>query len=160
MNAWRKELRTMLDRLATARPAVLRRSREEDFLYATDLPQIATEAQILAFGREAESCGWRWIAENGWIQLSHPAEMPPEGWFEGPFGPEAACCASLLERHGADGNRTAETETQRAAIALIKAGEEGPAAYEQTCQELHRKLAERLRNGESLPAPDLRFFRG
>ena len=57
MNAWRKELLTMLNLPETKRLPALRRSRKEDFLYATDLPQAAAEEQAAAFCREAEKRG-------------------------------------------------------------------------------------------------------
>ena len=46
------------------------------------------------------------------------------------------------------------------AYALIKAGEEGAAAYEQCCGKLHGMLAERLRQGTAFPGLSPRYFGG
>ena len=82
------------------------------------------------------------------------AGEPPEDWYEGNFGPEAACCLSLLERHAG----TACGAPEAVQRTLIKAGEEGGKAYETACAELHREWAERLRRGEPLPAVSRRYF--
>ena len=45
-----------------------------------------------------------------------------------------------------------------AAYLLIKAGEEGEAAYEQCCGKMHGLLAERLRQGTAFPDLSPRYF--
>ena len=59
MNKLRQELKSILGEIVTLRPAALRRSLREDYLYATDLPQIADESAIADFRTRAESAGWR-----------------------------------------------------------------------------------------------------
>ncbi len=146
MNSWRRDMRELLDGAETARPAALRRSLSADYLYATDLPGLLSREELRSFRQRAEALGWNTAEEKGWLQMKKRAEKPPEGWFEGPFGPEAACCRSLAERHGGGAEYDEE-----GVLALIKAGEEGPEAYEQVCGRIHRRWAERLRKKEELP---------
>ena len=156
MNAWRKELQEMLKEMQLWRPPALRRSGAEDSLYATDLPSLAKEAALHAFCARLTEKGWQCREERGWLHLRRPAAHPPEDWFSGPFGPEAGCCASLLRRHA---ETSADPEGgDRAAFALIKAGEEGPDPYERVCRRLHGEWAAALRRGEALPKLSLRYF--
>ena len=97
---------------------------------------------------------WESAETGGWLFLRKDAAEPPEGWYTKEFGPEAACCASLLERH--EGSPEAGTEEIR--YMLIKAGEEGAKAYEGACRALHRQWAELLRQGKPLPSLSSRFF--
>ncbi len=153
MNKLRQEIRTILDGTDSSRPAALRRCRREDWLYATDLPQAASGEAVDAFLRMMESSGWRARQEAGWILLDRIPEMPPEGFFSGPFGPEARCCLSLLQRHpDRKGN------ADHAIRMLLKAGEEGPDAYERACGVLHREWAASLRKGEVLPGMATLYF--
>ena len=158
MNTWRKELRTMLDRMGTSRPPALRRSDRPETLYATDLPLCSDAAQCNEFCRQAAAMGWQCEEEKGWLLLSRSVQNPPEGWFGGPFGTEAGSCCSLLRR--ADEKKEQENPNRKRmdAFLLIKAGEEGPEAYEQACRKLHLDWAERLRKKEALPRLDPRFF--
>ena len=143
----------MLDCTNSIRPAALRRCRQEDWLYATDLLQAASGEAVDAFLRTAESNGWRTRKETGWILLDRIPEIPPEGFFSGPFGPEARCCLSLLRRHP-DRKGNADHEVRM----LLKAGEEGPDAYERACGILHREWASALRKGENLPGMATLYF--
>ena len=155
INALRKELQILLAETAAARPPVLRRSLREDWLYATDLPGICGREGLTACLHRLAEAGWEYMEEQGWIQMRRPCGEPPGDWYDGPFGAEAACCLSLLERHG---NRmsAAPEAVQR---LLIKAAEEGPRAYGNACAGLHRSWAERLRLGETLPTVSLDYFR-
>lgn len=155
MNELRNALRTLLSGKPSERPAVLRRSVRTDYLYATDLPQTANREITEAFRREAESDGWRTAEADGWILLDLVPEKPPDGGFRGPFGPEAGCCASLLERHSEEKGPFAERERRM----LLKAGEEGPEAFERCCALLHREWAEKLRKGENLPNLEISWLR-
>ncbi len=146
MNSWRRDMRELLDGAGTVRPAALRRSLSPDFLYATDLPGLLSREELRDFRKKAEERGWSTAEEKGRLQMKKRAEQPPEGWFEGPFGPEAACCGSLMKRHGGG-----EEYDEEGILSLIKAGEEGPEAYEQVCGRMHRQWAERLRKKEELP---------
>ena len=152
INALRKELKDALASCRLPRPPVLRRSLQEDWLYATDLPGICEREQLDGFCSGLAGAGWEIMEEQGWIQFRKPTQEPPEGWFEGSFGPEASCCLSLAERHpgGADGTR--------AQCLLVKAGETGEAAYEETCARLHREWAALLREGKQPPALSRRWF--
>ena len=143
----------MLDDTDSIRPAALRRSKRETWLYATDLPQAACEEAVLSFLHTVQSCGWKTRNEPGWILLDKVPETPPEGFYRGPFGPEAQCCASLLRRHpDRKGN------ADRTVRMLLKAGEEGPDAYERACGVLHREWAAALRKKENLPGMATLYF--
>ena len=173
MNAWRKELATLLEEISVRRAAALRRSRESDALYATDLPAVTTGDGKQAFCRKAMEAGWTVREEKGWMLLDRPIAEPPAGWFSGTFGAEARCCASLIyrqlmrEEKGESGGNgpagdvrqmKAAEDGQRAARQLIKAAEEGGEALERVCLTLHRDWAGRLRRGERLPEISCGFF--
>lgn len=146
MNNLRKEILCLLSGTACIRPAALRRSLREDFLYATDLPKTASPEAVKEFRRKAESAGWHTEEAEGWIQLDRiPGEMPAD-FLPGFFGPEARCCAGILRRHP-EKRRNGDREKRM----LMKAGEEGPEAYERACGILHREWAAALRKGGSLP---------
>ena len=155
MNELRKALLAMLSGTPSKRPAALRRSLQEDWLYATDLPQIADRETAEAFRRKAESAGWRTEADSGWILMDLVPDIPPAGGFTGPYGPEAGSCASLLQRHPERKKRNAQRERRM----LLKAGEEGQEAFERCCAMLHREWAENLRRGEALPDLDINWLK-
>lgn len=152
MNKLREELQKILSGTKTSRPAVIRRSKREEYLYVTDLPQIAGEDSVSNFLKKAEKAGWTAKTENGWIYLDCELKILPVNGFQGPFGTEARCCASLLGRHMDASKRNGNRERR----ILIKAGEEGPKAYERACTVLHREMASMLRN--RVPLPDLEIF--
>jgi len=156
MNALRKELNSLLVQEGEGRKPAIRRSLSEEWIYATDLPAYATEEQMKTARKQLEDAGWENLAEGGWLQLRKAADKPPVGWFDGPFGPEAECCRSLLNRHPerrTEGNR-------KIGYALIRAGEEGAAAYETICRRLHHDWAERLRKRQKLPDISPSYFEG
>ena len=153
-NALRKELAALLAVPQGNRQPVIRRSLTEAWLYATDLPALYDGEIPDGILSALESAGWTCQPENGWLLLTKTAKEPPEGWYNESFGPEAACCRSLLERHPAKGEEPSEADQR----LLIKAGEEGEKAYEEACAVLHGKWAERLRKGQSLPDLDRRYF--
>ena len=152
----------MLASLSWQRKPVLRRSLRDAWLYCTDLPMCAEEDAVAEFRRRADARGWCTERDGNWIQLTREIAAPPGGFFDGPFGEEAACCASLLRRQGRAGPRDAQPDAradgQLILIRLCKAGEEGPEAYERVCAAIHREWAERLRNRQGLPDADLGFF--
>ena len=154
MNKLRAEAQALLSGIQADRPAAVRRCRHKEYLYATDLPLTAGKEAVAVFIRRAETAGWRTKREDGWILLDRIPEEPPQGGFQGPYGPEAKCCASLLRRHPEERRRSGETERRR----LIKAGEESPEAYERTCKSLHREWAADLRQGTALPDLTMSFF--
>ena len=147
MNAWRKELNDLLSAADSRRPPALRRSLTEKYLYAES---------VQSFLEAAESAGWSAAECRGWIELDRFAAEPPEGGLPDVSGPEAACCLSLLRRHRRD---TAPSDG-RSERMLIKAGEEGPDAYERICAALHASWAESLRNRRGIPAVSDIFFGG
>ncbi len=153
MNAWRKMLRELLDGAGAPRPPALRRSGAEGYLYASDLPGLVSMEKVNSFLDKAGETGWKGKTEKGWLLLTRDAKCPPEGWFPGPFGAEAACCRGLLERHEKGNERDQEAERM-----LIRAGEEGAEAYEKACAGVHRDWAARLRKREKLPDIDPIYF--
>ena len=156
MNELREETLALISRFRTARPAVLRRSLREDALYATDLPQAADAEAADAFCRMAEEAGWKAETDKGWILLDRIPEEPPRNGFQGPYGPRAKCCASLLKRHHGEHGPDGERERRM----LLKAGEEGAEASEKACSRLHREWAEALREDKGLPRIRIEFFNG
>ena len=153
MNKLREEIRSLLSAADCVRPAALRRSLRDDYLYATDLPQAASAETVAEFRHRAEEAGWRTEESEGWIQLDMIARTDPADVFSGPFGPEAWCCASILRRH--PGNRRKGAREKR---MLLKAGEESPETYERVCGILHREWAAALRKGEALPDLTEEYF--
>ena len=158
MNPYREELRSMLARLETQRPATLRRSRSEQWMYATDLPLVASEDVLEAFSGQAHRAGWTTGTDGGWLQLDRPVrELPPgmipEEWKN---RPAASCCRSLLERH----REHLIPSDGQAERMLFKAGEEGPEAYEEACRKLHSRWAEALRAHLGIPDVHMSFFNG
>ena len=151
-----KELQELMQIPPTTRRPVLRRSLSEDWLYSTDLPCVSDKENLTLFLQAIRNAGWEYTEEKGWILMRKPAGEPPEGWYDGPFGPETACCLSLLDRH----ENQAASETETVQRILIKAGEEGERKYEAACACIHRDWAERLRRGEPLPTINRMYFTG
>jgi hypothetical protein len=153
INTLRKELTRLLSERPLSRMPSVRRSRSEEWLYASDFPGLCTAEEQEKIADRLREYGWETAVTEGWALLRKPAEEPPEGWYSDGFGPEAACCLSLLDRHAERGN-----SAEAAQRMLIKAGEEGGKAYETACAALHREWAERLRKREPLPAVSRRYF--
>ena len=153
MNELRQELRDLLFCADSIRPAALRRSYLEDWLYATDLPQAAPEETVVRFRRKAEEKGWRTALADGWIQLDRIPETFPSGLLPAGTGREAACCRSILERHP-EGKKNGDREKR----LLLKAAEKGPEEYERICAALHREWAAALRKHENLPDLPAEYF--
>ena len=151
----RTELAKIISETETCRPPAVRRSSKKEWLYATDLPQIADCRGTADFIRRAGAAGWYAKQESGWIYLDRnsykyaPAEIIPTV-----SGSERACLKSMIERHKKD-RVPSDGEAER---MLIKAGEKGPDAYESACRHLHRKWAERLRNHRGIPDMDRKWF--
>ena len=149
-NILRKELAILLRAPDEERPPALRRSRQEAWLYATDLPAVCPEGSRRIILEKLSAAGWEYIVEQDWLLMKKESPEPPAGWYEGSFGPEAGCCLSLLKRHAGRTDGKPDEEQRM----LIKAGEEGEKAYESACAAIHRKWAELLRTGRPLPALD------
>lgn len=156
INALRSELNTLIFCDGDGRKPAVRRSLREAWLYATDLPSIVNEGILEEICCRLAAGGWEIKTESGWMQLRKTVTEPPGNWFDGPFGPEAECCRSLLERHT---EREAEPDN-RIEYSLIRAGEEGAEAYENVCRRLHCEWAERLRKKQKLPNISIMFFKG
>ena len=160
-NAFRKELTALLSSMPCDRPPVIRRSLHDAWLYATDLPILFDGTVPDEAGRSLKALGWEYAPEREWLQLRKEAPEPPEDWFTGLFGKEAACCLSLLDRHDADrAPEDPDEETVNLRYRLIKAGEEGPEAYERLCGAIHGEWAARLRQHRALPLISRTFFGG
>ncbi len=154
INALRRELATLLDGRKTNRQPALRRSIREEWLYATDIAALLSGSEEAQLQSELSAAGWEFLRENDWILLKKSAAEPPEDWYEGQFGTESSCCLSLLERHAEDcGDDPAPVQR-----ALIKAGEQGTAAYERICRSIHRDWAQRLRQKRQLPDISRKYF--
>ena len=153
MNSLRTELNILLAELKTKRPPALRRSRQEEWLYNTDLPGLCKEEELKRGLRILEEAGWETSTDREWLHVRKAAEEPPDGWYNGDFGPEAACCLSLLDRHKTNGENGEAVQRM-----LIKAGEEGGKAYESACALLHSLWAEKLRKKDRLPAVSRKYF--
>ena len=151
-NALRKELICLLGTEDGRKRPAIRRSLREEWLYAVYLHGTAA-GDLSGKLREA---GWESLADGDWLQLRKAADEPPEGWLEGPFGPEAKCCASLLNRHAGDRGPDGKKEKRM----LLKAGEEGAAAYQRACGQIHREWAAALRRREMLPEISTDYFTG
>ena len=156
MNVWRKELSDILRGLPCIRTAALRRSLTDEWLYATDLPSVCDRKTLSEGICRMKAAGWETVEENGWLMLNKPRKEPPDGWFDGLFGKEAACCLSLIKRHPS----MRENSTNATERLFIKAGEEGPDAYEAACRKLHQEWAEALREKRSIPQTAPAFFGG
>lgn len=156
INALRKELNTLIAHDGDERKPAIRRSLREEWLYATDLPSAVNEERLESVRSRLAEAGWETMTDGGWLQVRKAATEPPEGWFDGPFGPEAGCCRSLIERHP---ERRKEPD-YRIEYLLIRAGEEGAGAYEAACRQIHREWAERLRKKQKLPETSVTFFEG
>ncbi len=153
-NALRNELKTLMSACRTERIPALRRSGQEEWIYATDIPVLLAGDEKERLEKKLQESGWEYTEKNGWLFLRKPAAEPPDDWYSGHFGCEASCCRSIQERHMGKPGHESET-VQR---ILIKAGEAGEAAYEDACKELHRAWAESLRKGKGIPAVSLRYF--
>ena len=156
INALRKELKRLLEPENGRRRPAIRRSFREDWIYAADLPEFIPGGELEAVCRKLQEAGWECLAEDGWLQLRKPADEPPEDWLDGPLGPEAACCRSLLIRHS---ERLREKDW-KTVCSLIRAAEEGQEAYEAACRQIHHGWAERLRKKQRLPEISLSYFEG
>lgn len=154
-NALRLELAEFIAGVGGERKPALRRSRREDRMYATDLAGMPEGPERDALADRLWEAGWDVEDAGGWLELRKRAAEPPEGWYDGAFGPEAACCRRMLERHPEQGKEDIE-----AVCRLVKAGEEGPEAYELACREIHGRFAERLRRKEKLPKISMDYFGG
>ncbi len=161
MNTLRAELQELLGSVKCSRKPVLRRSREEEHLYTTDLPAAADDENIRLFLMLAGKNGWKADPGNGWIELDKPVTTLKQSGAPAAFGAEAACCLSLLKRHPPENckkQQQAADDTAREIRKLIKAAECGPAEYETACRRLHAALAARLRMKEALPDIHRSFF--
>ena len=149
---WREELNRLLSGVPARRKPALRRSPKPEWLFATDLPACAEPGAAEAFLSLAGEAGWEAYSSGGWIHLWRACPGLPEHWFEEEPDGEAACLRALLARHPGSADARAEINL------LLKSREEGPAAWERACRELHRAWAADLRERRALP--DVRFDPG
>ena len=139
-NPWRSRLRALLDEVPAVRSPALRRSPRPDALLATDLPLCAAPEVCQAFLEAAGQAGWICAAAESWLHF-RPADfcLQPDWLALLPAEGEAGALGSLLSRH------PELTLSAEQALALIKAGEEGPVSLEKCCRGLHQALACQLR---------------
>lgn len=149
LTALRQEVQALLATVPTVRRPALRRSDDENALFATDLPLLADAAD---FCRLAEKHGWRTQMLNGWLlldKLPNPPMMPEKI----PDAPgELGCCLSLLARHMDDAADDVQLR------ALLKAADAGGPALERYARALHRDLAAHLRTHTPLPGQLLPYL--
>ncbi len=155
-NELRREIQEKCALVSSRRRPAIRRSMQEQFLYATDLPQIAEDSSVKQFIRMLCAAGWRAELSNGWLQLDKLSLFPPAGWYSGPFGAEAFCCMSILTRHRGQ-TIPSDGSVER---LFIKAAETGPEKYEAACRKVHAEWAERLRMRKHIPDIHPDFFTG
>ena len=162
MNQLRKELNQILGALPVRRPAVLRRSRREEWLYTTDLPLAADQEPVDLFLSLVREAGWHAEIYNGWLELDRQLIQPPNGWIPGKPGAETECCLSLLRRKHPKRKEPDPEDAEKAAARnirrLIKAGESGNSEWEGACAAIHREWAVRLREGRDIPPVDTGFL--
>ena len=148
------ELTVLLTAQPLSRPPAIRRSRRSEWLYTTDIPMLLSTKEMEELQTGLIRSKWEYEKNCDWILLRKEATEPPKDWYDGGFGPEAACCLSLLGRHPS----SPEYNAGAAQRMLIKAGEEGEKAYESACALIHSLWAEKLRKNERLPAVSRKYF--
>ena len=141
LTAARAEARELMRGLPTMRTPQLRRALPDDWMLATDLPQLTDADTLRAFRRLAEAWGWRVSGEGGWLMLDKPDLLALPAFPEQPPGGEKGCVLSLLRRHP-------EWSGDTLALRLMARASElpGPAA-EALYLRIHRRWAEALRDG-------------
>ena len=154
INALRRELTEICAQVETRRPPAIRRSLQEQYLYATDLPLAADDSAVDRFIELASGAGWQVSAEAGWLQLDRIITVPLSDWNTDQYGPESACCLTILRRNAGRLNPSDGTVERQ----LIKAADQGTDAYEVCCRKIHRDWAERLRTGNAIPDVHPGFF--
>ena len=155
-NALREELSALLTLPEMSRTPVIRRSLNDDWLYAADLSLLFGGILPEDVAEKLSSAGWTFSIKENWLQLRKAATQPPVNWYVDSYGTEAGCCASLLRRHPDRDDDGAEAVQRK----LIKAAEKGFEDYEAACAEIHKSWAERLRQGNKLPEISLLYFEG
>ena len=155
MNELRKQIQEELEKTTAFRKPSLRRCGDDRWLYETDLPRKAEDSETRSFVCRISVAGWHVKAEENRLLLDRESAYPPRDFYADSFGPEAARCLSILRRHDA---RNRGNDASQAVRQLIKAGEQGYAAYEQVCRTLHREWASDLREGKGVPDVQLSFF--
>ena len=145
-NPLREEIHSLFAGLELKRRPALRRSLLPDYLFATDLPRFAAQAQVAAFSARAESLGWELLLRSEWLNMRKCGLVLPENLLPSFPGSESDCLRILLRRH------PGSADSDRAVFLLMKAREEGGPAMEAACRKLHREFAAALRRKEDLPS--------
>ena len=154
-NPYRKEIQSLLLRISSDRPPALRRSDDELFLYATDLPMVSSAEEVNRFILDLGGNGWTAGRKGDWILLKRNIYFPPDEMIPVP-GPEADCCLSLQLRQ----SKHLRQSDGAAELRLIKSAEQGRDEYERACRELHGRWSADLRMKRKIPQIDLLFFTG
>ncbi|MBQ8160570.1 MAG: hypothetical protein IJ083_07420 [Clostridia bacterium] len=129
------------------RPRLLR-SRQEDYLFATDVPLFHGEEVIREKVVEYQALGWTVDMSGGWLLLKslwRRPEVPEFDPGDAVFLTETQSLMQLLARHP-----LGEAD-MRLNHTLYRALDEGKEALEAWSLDTHISLAERLRTGEALP---------
>lgn len=144
----REQLRELLAKTEAVRKPALRRSNNEEFLFATNLPLITKENELTRFLSEAQSTGWTCRIESGWLLLD---KVPDEKIIIAERSTEAEACAAILERHSikADGRREWRI--------LYKACEQDEKKVSEAFMMLHAEMALALREHRKLPDLQIRW---
>ena len=147
LTALRRELRARLDALPVARPAVLRRAREEAWLFASDAPALLEGEALRALLQSLQADGWTAsVGTDGWLRLDHRIALPKSlSPVPGVDTAELDCLLSLLARHPSD---LEDADTLR---SLCKAWEEGAITFNRCIRQLHGSWAVCLREHKPLP---------
>ena len=139
----RSRLRALMEDIPQTRPCCIRRSDDDRFLLATDLPLVTDEAAFRCLMVDAENAGFRCEIIRNWLfvdcAIEPETEKPPV------FSPEGRCCLSILKRHP-DGETDAIWLRR-----VVKAFEAGEKPLEKCFAQLHMELAARLRQHRPLP---------
>ncbi len=154
LTALRGELRAKLEALTVPRCPVLRRAREDEWLFASDLPALAEAGALRVFLDSLRADGWSAaIEEDGWLRLDHALPLPEDlSPVTGLDANELDCLISLLLRH------PSLTEDPVSLRRLAKAREEGANALNRALAGLHGTWAERLRQDLPLPGAMLPYL--
>lgn len=146
LTALRRSALMLMDSEHPPRRPALRRADSDDWLLASDIPQLLPAPQLSRLILRLQEAGWRTGLRGGWLYLDHPIAVPPLTHLPQSNG-EASCLLSLLARH----QESPLLEDRAASRALVKAAEQSGSQLETCCAQLHAACAARLRLHQPLP---------
>ena len=152
LSALRQELNELLGAADTQRKPFLRRSLKEDFLFTTDLPRTADEAETSRVTDALTCAGWRVLRSGDLLELDRPISCPPMQALSSCGCADGLRLVSLLVRHpDGSGSDTLVRE-------LAKAEECGGAKLDAWCARVYHDCASALRRHEPLPTDLLPYL--